>query len=224
MAGIAASERQTVCKTQTVNRAWGFAESGAEVARRRDEVSSIVGDRVVEVRYYTLDYGRDRLRSGLAGLHWITDRAEWDEPTWRTPGCDSLDYGVELLTQSGRIYSVTWDPPGWREGMGINETPFAGSVLRPGADVAAWVVTSQPDWAAVLTLPVTAVDLNFIPWDRTTDQYWCTRVTISLGDRTVIMMLGEGNTDGQIEPSSDNIAVLFDESHVPDWELREPTN
>lgn len=221
---IVVGDGQPVCKTQIVARAWGFAESGAEVEHRQTEAASIVGEQLVEVRYYTLDYERDRLRPGLTGLHWITAEAEWHEPTWQTPRCDSLDYGVELLTQTGRLFSITWDPPGWREGMGISETPFAETVLRPNADVAVWRVTSQPDWARLLRSPVTAVDLNFIPWGQSTDDYWCTRITISLGDGTVIMMLGEGTTDGQIEPSADNIAVLFDKAHLPTWELRAPTD
>jgi hypothetical protein len=207
-----------------MGRAWGFAESATEVEHRRDEAASLVGEQVVEVTYYTLDYQRDRFRPGLNGLHWVSAEAEWAEPTWRTPRCDSLDYGVELVTQTGRRFSITWDPPGWREGMGISEAPFVETVLRPKADVAAWRVTSQPNWATVLTWPVTSVDLNFIRWEQTTDQYWCTRVTIGVGDRTVIMMLGEGTTDGQIEPSADNIAVLFDETHLPTWELRAPTD
>ena len=207
-----------------MDRTWGFAESRAEVERRKDEAASLVGEQFVEARYYTLDYRRDQLRGGLTGLHWITAEAEWDEPTWSTPRCDSLDYGVELRTRTGRLFSITWDPPGWREGMGISETPFVETVLRPAADVAAWEVTSQPNWATLLRSPVTSVDLNFIPWDRTTDQHWCTRVTIRLGDKTVIMMLGEGTAEGRIEPSADNIAVLFDESQLPAWEFRAPTN
>lgn len=220
---IAAREGRPVCKTQLVDRTWGFAESSAEVEHHQHEAARLVGQQVVEARYYTLDYKRDQLRRGLTGLHWVTAQAEWDEPTWLTPRCDSLDYGVELRSQTGRLYSITWDPPGWREGLGIRETPFAESVLRPTADAAAWEVTSQSTWATVLRSPVTSVDLNFIPWGETSDQYWCTRVTIRLGDNTVVMMLGEGTADGRIEPSADNIAVLFDESHLPAWELRAST-
>ena len=207
-----------------MGRAWGFAESTAEAQQRQDDAESLLGEQVVEVTYYTLDYQRHELRPGVSGLHWVTAAAEWDHPIWRTPWCDSLDYGVELLTQTGRLFSITWDPPGWRQGMGIGEASFVGSVLRPTADVAAWRVTSQPNWAAVLRSPVTSVALNFIPWDQINDECWCTRVTIGFGDAVVIMMLGEGTNASQIKPSADNIAVLFDETHLPTWELRAPTD
>jgi hypothetical protein len=69
-----------------------------------------------------------------------------------------------------------------------------------------------------------SIDLSLVPWDQSTDQYWCARVTIRLDDKTIIMMLGKGTPDGRIEPSAGNIAVLFDESHLPTWEHRTRTD
>lgn len=201
---------------------WGFAESTGEVSRRRNEAAAIIGEQITNVVYFSLDYQRHELRPGARGVHWVTDPTELLAPTWHTLLCDSLDFGVELRTMSGRHFSITWDPPGWREGMGIRETQFIESVLRPTTDVAAWEVTTHSQWSSRLQNPVASVDLHFLPWGESTDQYWCSRVTLGFGDSDVIMMLGEGTQDGQIAPSSDNIAVLFDQSDLPEWERRPP--
>ncbi len=199
-------------------RVWGFAESTAEVQQRRDSAATIIGEQIAEVTYYSLDYRRDELRPGDTGLHRVVEPTERADPTWLTPLCDSLDFGVELRTATGRIFSITWDPPGWREGMGIQETQFVRSMLRPEIAAAAWPSPNPSRWAPILETPVTTIDLHFQPWELSADQHWCTRVTLACGNSTVVMMLGEGTQDGQITPSADNIAVLFDQSHIPDWE------
>src|SRR6266545_4698022 len=59
------------------------------------------------------------------GLRHIVEAGEWRNPTWRYPGFDSVDFGLELETESGSVFSVTWAPPGMYEGIGLREQPNA---------------------------------------------------------------------------------------------------
>ena len=70
-----------------------------------------------------------------------------DEPA----GFDAVDFGVELETIDGEIWSLTWDPPGEHEGIGIRREPLIGSY----ADglTAVWEATSSSLWADVGPTP-----------------------------------------------------------------------
>jgi hypothetical protein len=107
-----------------------------------------------------------------------------------------------------------------REGIGIQEEPLVGGVLRPEADAAAWDVSTRSRWDTALGSPVRAVDLHYIPWDPQDDCYWCTRITIETEHSSVAMMLGERTRDGELKPAADSVAVLFSPIELPDWELR----
>jgi hypothetical protein len=42
----------------------------------------------------------------------IDAESEWSEPTWLYDGFDAMDYGLEVTTDSGAAFPLTWDPPG----------------------------------------------------------------------------------------------------------------
>ena len=50
-----------------------------------------------------------------------------DEPTWLYDGFDAIDYGLEIETDSGALFSLTWDPPGHHEGIGLRAYSSPGT-------------------------------------------------------------------------------------------------
>lgn|GEM_PF-2250744 len=203
-----------------IDRKWSWADSIAEVESRRSAAKNLVGERVAAVKYFDIDYRREVFAPSERGPREIEAAEEWVEPTWRAPDADTLDYGVELVTSVGSVYSVTWDPPGDREGIGIEALPLAGSALRVDADVAVWDVTRSPGWTGLVGRFVTDVDLNYVPWSDD-GGYWCTRIAITFdGSDGVVFLLAEASESGGILRSSDNVVVLFGNASLPTWETQ----
>lgn len=204
-----------------MGRVWSWASSAGEVEERRAEARALVGETLSEVRYFTLDYKRDELARDHSGPRLITSDFEWSDPCWASEACDSLEYGVELQTADGVTFSVTWDPPGVQEGIGIQAQPL-GTTLHPEAEIAMWEVGVRSRWFSAIGQRVADVDLHYIPWTRDGGDFWCPRITVTFDDVPVVLMLGEASEDGGIGPSADNVAVLFEPHAVPDWALRLP--
>ncbi|WP_258724942.1 hypothetical protein [Cellulomonas sp. NS3] len=198
---------------------WSWAGSAAEVEARRRDADELVGARIRAVRYFTLDYRRHELHPGLVddGPRNIDAELEWNDPTWLFDGFDAVDHGFEVATDGGAVFSLTWDPPGEREGIGLQPTPMLGSGVRSDADVAIWDVGEHaPSWAPMVGGRVTGVDLHYVPWDEALGSFWCPRITIrGEGDR-VDVVLGD-SLDGVLVPSSDNIAVVHPGTPLPSW-------
>ena len=127
----------------------------------------MVGERVQQVLYFTIDYRREEVHPEKVdtGPRLIEDQSEWKEPTWLHDGFDALDYGLEIMTDSGASFSLTWDPPGDTEGIGLHKVPMLGSGVMRKADVAIWNVGQRNAcWAFLIGRPVTGVDLHYVPW------------------------------------------------------------
>lgn len=88
----------------------------------------------------TIDYQREQFHPELidSGVRLIEDARELERPTWRYDGFDAVDFGVEPETLDGEIWSLTWDPPGNHEGIGIRKAPLIGSVVVPDGLTAVW--------------------------------------------------------------------------------------
>jgi hypothetical protein len=186
---------------------WSWAASTREVAERVAHARRLVGQQLSAVRYVDIDYRRDTFAPDSVGPRQITDPAEWQEPTWRYPGFDSLDFGIELVTATGRTFSVTWDPTGTREGIGLREQPLIGSAVCVDADVAIWEVGAHSRWAPVLGTEVADVVVGYEPDDA--GGLWCPCIRVTFRTAPIDLILGDVQPDQQLSPSADNIAVLF---------------
>lgn len=198
---------------------WSWAASEAEAGERRRDALALVGERIQSVRYFTLDYRRDALHPELidSGPRAIEATSEWGEPTWLHDGCDALDYGFEVETESGATFSLTWDPPGEHEGIGLQRIPMLGSGVRADADVAIWDVGGRaPSWMPVLGERIFGVDLHYVPWDKNQGSLWCPHITFRSEGGRVEVVMGDVN-DGVLVPSADNVAVLHPGRGLPDW-------
>jgi hypothetical protein len=200
-------------------RVWSWAASDAEADARRHEANELVGERIREVRYYTLDYRRYELHPELidCGPRVIDAESEWKEPTWLFAGFDAMDYGFEVTTDSGAAFSLTWDPPGDHEGIGLQPIPMLGSGVRTDADVAIWTVGERSaSWTEMVGRRVMGVDLHYVPWDEEHGSLWCPHITIHGEDGQVEVVMGDSQ-DGAMVPSADNVAVLHPGTSLPAW-------
>ena len=191
-------------------RVWSWAASGAEVEARRHEAEALVGERVRAIRYFTLDYNRQELHPELIddGPRTIDAESEWNEPTWLYDGFDALDYGFEVITESGATFSLTWDPPGDHEGIGLQPVPMLGSAVRRDADVAIWALGDRAaSWKPIVGTLVTGVDLHYVPWDQS-EEVCGARASRSTASRARVEVVMGDSHDGALVPSADNVAVL----------------
>ncbi|GAB4061973.1 hypothetical protein GCM10028777_00270 [Angustibacter speluncae] len=196
-------------------RPTSWAATEDEVRLRRDRSAALVGEVVADVRYWMLDHHREQLAPGAAGPREITDVGELARPTWAHDGADAIDHGVEVATTSGRVLSLTWDPPGAREGIGVEETPMLGSAVRVDADVAVWpVLDRSPAWLGTGGAAVDAVELHYAPWPG--GGFWCPRITLVVGRRAIEVLLADVR-DGVLQPSADDVAVLHPGTTLPAW-------
>lgn len=188
-----------------------------EAEARRREALGLVGERIRGIRYYTLDYRRHELHPELidGGPRLIHAESEWDEPTWLYMGFDAVDFGFELTTDAGTIFSLTWDRPGIREGIGLQRIPMLGSDVGMDGDVAIWDVGARAvSWKHMVGTRVTGVDLHYRPWDDEQGSLWCPHITFRAdgGDVEVVMA---DSQDGLLVPSANNVAVLHPGESLP---------
>ncbi|XVS61252.1 hypothetical protein ACQPYE_23435 [Actinosynnema sp. CA-299493] len=197
---------------------WSWAVTDDEVEERRRHTERLVGQRIRAVRYYTIDYRRGDFRPELVdgGPRVVDVDAEWEEPTWSHAGFDAVDFGVEFEVESGALFSLTWDPPGEREGIGLREVAMLGPYVSRDADVAIWSVGDRTDtWASVVGTPITGVRLHY-RWEDVARAFWCPHITFDTAGAAVHVVLGDAE-DGVLVPSSDNVAVLHPATPLPRW-------
>jgi hypothetical protein len=195
---------------------WSWAGSAAERDERIRHARLLVGLRLTAVRYYDIDYGRFDIAEDLDGPRVIMDEAEWVEPAWSCAGFHRVDYGVELETAEGRYFSVTWDPPGDREGIGLREVASSGADLAADS-VAVWEVGRRSVWQGFLDTEITDVVPHYLPWDDLETGFWCPRITVWFGEEHVELMLGSDGADGELSPAADSVAVVFPPIELPAW-------
>jgi len=192
----------------------GWVRTEREVALRRAHARQLVGARLAEVRYLTLDYrGWDKgYREGSTRA--ITDPVELHDPTRLGNGFHSVDQEVELQAADGRVFSIGWDTPG-RESLRFR----FGSQIPSYSGGAVWTVTQQPPWSACVGQTISDVLLHYHPWSDSEPGYWCTRATIVVEhNRVEIILGGWASPNSALGPAADNLAVLLDPDSLPDFE------
>jgi hypothetical protein len=188
-----------------------------EVEETCARARQIVGLELAAVRYCDLDYAQPDRPDGHRGARNVTSKEEWRDPSWRFAFGDSVDYGVELEMGGGTRFTISWDSPGWHEGIWMRPVPLVGSAVMPEADVAIWDVSRAGRWDQFVGHSVSGLKLAYKPW-APNEGYWCSRITLTVQGSDIELLLGQGETDNQLHRSADNIAVLFPPAVLPDWE------
>jgi hypothetical protein len=198
---------------------WSWAETAEEVKQSRERARALIAERLSSVTYITLDYRAATDRPvGLHGPRLAGSPAELAAPVWDADTFDWADYAVEFVTASGRVFTVSWDAPGWHEGIWLREVGAAGAAFKQDADVAVWDVSHSSHWDSFIDDTVTDVAMHYRPWTED-GGYWCSRITLHFGDRHVDLLLGESDSEHRLVPSADTIAVVFPPAPLPHWQL-----
>lgn len=186
---------------------WSWVTTADLVTERRNHARQLTGSRLAAVSYVLIDYGRLDRSTGPRGPRLISDAQELASPAWRYETFDCADYAVEFTTEAGRVFTISWDSPGYHAGVWLREVPARGFAYVADADVAVWDVSRAGRWDSFIGVEVSAVILHYRHWDD--DGYECSRITVAFGDRSVELLLADGDADQLLAPSGDNIAVLF---------------
>jgi hypothetical protein len=194
---------------------WSWVTTEDAVNERREHARELVGQQLSSVTYVTMDYRRLDEDHTTQGPRWIRDDAELAAPTWHEETFDAVDYGVELATVSGQVFTVSWDSPGWHEGIWIRKVSALGSACTEDAAVALWDVSRTSRWTDLVDGVITDLMLHYRPVAG--DGYWCSRIDLRIGDRSAHMLLGEASGGQRLVPSGDNVAVVFSPKQLPEW-------
>lgn len=205
-------------RVSSVSIGWSWAESEAVARAYQVAALDLVGEVIVAVATSTST--TSSRSSGTASPEPASSPivAEWERPTWRHPACDTTDFAVELETGSGSCFTISWESPGEREGLGIRELPAEGNAYRDDTEVAIWDVTSSHDWRDLLPSVVTNVEMHTIPGlppercgatgsaSRSRRESWssCLRRVISTSPTPFSLR-------------RNNVAVIFGAAQLPGW-------
>lgn len=194
---------------------WSWVTTIDLVTERRNHARQLIGSRLAAVSYVLIDYGRLDRSTGPRGPRLISDPLELASAVWRYEAFDSADYAVEFTTEGGRVFTVSWDSPGYHTGVWLREVPARGSAYLAGADVAVWDVSRAGRWDSFVGAEVTDVILHY---GHCVDEgYKCSRITVVFGDRSVELLLADSDAEQLLVPSGDNVAVLFPPEPLPQW-------
>lgn len=197
---------------------WSWAQGREDAVAFQEEASRLAGKVLSEVRYITLDYRSDQFRGDVAGPRYVSSVDEWAEPSWRHPACDTVDFAVEFFTETGPVFTASWDSPGAREGLGLREGSAVGMAVADAANAAIWDVSQTMQWRDLVGCRVDSVELCYEPWDET-GALWCRRIDLKIGAKPVTLLLAEGVWDSdELAPSADNVAVVSGTQIDAPWE------
>jgi hypothetical protein len=197
------------------DRTQGWVATASQMSQCQAVAAMLVGKTIAAVRYVNIDYvgGNDPslydLPVELRAPRVITSSAEWAAPTWSREGFHAVDYGVEVQLADGDVVHVSWDPPGWTEGLRVIWAPLVGESVTYAGAPAVWDVSQQTPWSAMVGHEVTAFTLEYDLWAGEGDGFWCWRSKLSTAGGAVELILGDADSDGTLGPSSDCIAVVF---------------
>ncbi len=160
--------------------------------------SALIGERVVRVNYYELEY------EGLEEL--------WSEHQ----DFDSLDHGLDLVMESGSSFGITWGGEFFQYGISLHPLPLDGHVVK-GARIQN--VTASSRWLSYIGKPILTVDLQW-SWvtisDHPTEKiYYPQDMKLIFEGKKEIVLSALEMRGGKALRFMDNITVFF---HKGVWE------
>jgi hypothetical protein len=197
---------------------WSWVPSLEVVKERRQHARRLVGLQLAAVRYCQIDYAMLDRPEGQEGPRQVVNAAEWQEPSFRYESGDCADYGVELETRCGRLFTVSWDSPRQHEGLWLRELPLIGEAVSAEANTAIWEVSRAGRWDQFIGQEIFDAQLHYRPW-APNDGYWCAHVTLIIDGSDVQLLGGQAEAGQRLAPSADNVAVIFPPAALPEWAL-----
>lgn len=143
-------------------------------------IATLPGDRVGRVIYHELKYTDDR-------------------PFYREPDHDSLDFGLELVLESGRTFSFIWKWP-----VSYYLAVLVGDLSSElTGEHASWDVSGESPWESILTRDICAAHLEWFQDDEDPGDFPITVKLVVAPSTPIYITLGVGD-----EPD-DQVSVLF---------------
>jgi hypothetical protein len=172
----------------------------------------LVGGRITGVRYFEIDYWRIARADSdevQRGGRVVTSAEEWTEPSWRASDCDSVDFGAELTTENGAVFSAVWVMADDNEGLSFRQEPLRPKRLEADGAFALWDVERAGRWSPFIVSPVKDVRLC---WTRpfSSSDLCCHAIELLFDSGLVVLTLGEQRS-GEFSYASDNLAAVFGE-------------
>lgn len=179
--------------------------SPAEFEKRVEE---LIGRRITRVRYHEINY-RDK------------DGQPLTEPQWNwCPDLDSLDYGLDLTTEDGAVFHVTWGDEFTQYGVTVQPDP-----LHDVSAVRVWDVTNGSRWAPLVGQRIVAADVfwestqyrtlradgSLSEWSEPVSYPQDLRLTFEGGDRVYLSAFEVREGDSRAA-MADHISVFFDDA------------
>ncbi len=157
-----------------------------------NRVRRIVGESIAAVQYLEQDYGAK-------------------EPHWIRRDFDSVDYGIEIRTESGRLFSITWE-----ESSFLGLLCYEGSLESefPGETDAKWDVTRTSRWRNYLGRSITKGRVHWANGQTPDLEEVPAPDAISLEfdtGGTVLFQYGQFLDEKPGSGGGDNVTVFFDD-------------
>src|SRR5262249_37097671 len=115
---------------------WSWVATHDLVAERRQHARKLARSRLSVVSDVLVDYHPPDRPDGSHGPRPVAKPAELASPVWRCESFERADHAVEFTTATGRVFTCSWDTPGFHEGIWIREIPAQGPVYANDANVA----------------------------------------------------------------------------------------
>lgn len=175
-------------------RPWAAStRARAAIAAAAEE---LVGETIREVRY-VVPAGADVLSYDAPVHH---EGFDWISP---------VGMGIEFETTSDRLFFAVWILE--QNGCGVLVGPGSVADRFENSDLIPIAVTDTESWRPHIGSKITGVDLH---WGRVNtegfDAVWSVRLSYSDSD-AVEIALASADEFGELAPSDDDLAVIFDE-------------
>ena len=193
----------------------GWAGTESQRDDQIERAKRLEGRNIVEVHYFTLDYGRMDNPSALKEPRLVVNSSELKDPLWRHDDFDSVDFYIQLDTDDQSIFTIGWDPPTSTESLWMREGSTGGEPFAESTSVAIWDVTGSRIWRSIVGGVVSSVYLRYRAWNEPKG-FGCDLVVLEIGNIRLGVFLADVGDGNAIDPSTNNLIVL-NALRLPDW-------
>lgn len=155
------------------------------------QAKRLIGEQLVAVRYFECPN-------------------EDHKPYWKRKFFDSLDQGLDLEFEMGRVFSITWDWSFACYGLMVHE----GSLATMLSDYAMWDVSNDSGWAPLIGGKITDVTVYWAKELR--ESVWIPYPLVivlrfSTGERVFLCAAMNPYETDELDKGADEVTVIFSE-------------
>jgi len=167
-------------------------------------IQALVSQRIAKVIYYEIDYAKINVQSV-------------EEPSWNLDSrFDSLDFGLELVMESGDSYKIMWGEEFIQYGLSVKL-----NVREDTGAMKAWDVTNSVRWQKLIGKKISRVKVfwSWVESNSIRSNYPQDIEIVFENGEQVFISAFEFRTDGSRFFSMDNITLFFDKSVASEFQI-----